>query len=303
MRLLVIISILLGNYALAQYNPIQSQYMFNPIVLNPAAAGTENTFSIQASLRSQWTGFPGAPKTENLSFHAPVKNENAAFGMQLYAAQIGIDRNTGLFGIYAYRLRFENSDLRIGLSAGVNFRKSYYSRLDVIDNQDELLLNDSPLGILPDASFGLHYSNNKFFVSFALPQFLSHTYNGQNFQLGNDFRDYNFTLGSGYNFEFENGIALKPSFLAKYKIASAPQFDFNLMARLSEGFSMGLSYRTNEALILLLQVKFAERLSLMYSFGLPMNQLITYTYGSHEIGLKFNFKYNTKLSNPRYLGW
>ncbi|MCH2236117.1 MAG: PorP/SprF family type IX secretion system membrane protein [Crocinitomicaceae bacterium] len=303
MRIIVFIFVFCGHFLMAQHSPIQSQYMFNPIALNPATAGNEDALSIQTSLRAQWTGFPGAPMTQNLSAHAPLKNENTALGLQLYSDQIGINRNTGLFGIYAYKLRFTNSSLSIGLSTGINFLKSYYSRLDVIDNQDELLFEDSPLGILPDASFGLHYSANKYFITFAIPQFLSHSFNGTKFQLSNDFSNYNYTLGAGYLHEFNNGLSLTPSFLTKYRVGLPPQVDINLMARFNEGITAGLSYRTQEALVALFQVNFSNQFSFMYSFGLPVNQFISYTYGSHEIGFKYNFLYKTKISNPRFLGW
>ena len=56
-----------------------------------------------------------------------------------------------------------NSKLSFGLSGGLNLVKSYFSRLEVNETDDGLIMNDSPLGVMPDFSFGMHYYNEKFY--------------------------------------------------------------------------------------------------------------------------------------------
>lgn len=304
MRIKFLIIALVANMSLfGQLVPLQSQYMFNGVALNPAYTGSEDAFSVVSSLRFQWLGLPGAPNTQALTAHAPLKNMNSAAGIQLYSDQIGVTRNTGVYGSYAYRVRFNHSTLSFGAAGGFNFIKTNFSQLEGNDKNDLLTQNDSPLAVLPDFSIGAHYHTKKFFLSFSLPMFLSHDFDGMNFKLTNNIRNYNMILGGGYVFETPSKMQIKPSFLLKYKPDSKAQMDLNLMASFNRTIEAGVSYRTQEALVLLTKLKATDQFSVMYSFGLPLNPLYRNNYGSHELSLKYNFLYKTKTESPRFLGF
>ena len=303
-KLIVIISLMSCINAKAQHLPLQSQYMYNAIALNPAYTGSEDAFSIVGTFRAQWLGFSGAPTTQSLTAHAPLKGMKSAVGLQFFADQIGVTRNTGIFGSYAYRLQVsQNSSLAFGASGGINFIKNNFSELQGNDSDDETIMNDSPLGILPDISIGLNYYSKKFFISASVPMFLSHRFDGGKFKIENNFKNYNFMLGGGYVFKLKNDIEIKPSMLTKYRINAAPQFDFNLMSKLNKTIEIGASYRTSEAIIGLVKVNITEQFSFMYSAGIPLNSILKYTFGSHELSLKYNFLYKSKMTSPRFLGW
>lgn len=286
-----------------QHVPLQSQYMFNGVALNPALTGSEEAFSIVGSFRAQWVGIEGAPMTQSVTAHAPLKKMNSSVGVQIYADQIGVDRNTGVFLSYAYQLRFERSKLSLGMAGGVNFLRSYFSRLQVNDPNDNQLMLDSPLGIMPDFSLGAHYFTDRYFVSFSVPMFLTHDYDGSKFIMSNDFNNYNVMLGGGAVFDLQSGTRLKPSLLAKYHAGANMQFDINMMVLLNEAIDVGLSYRTQEAIVGLIEYRASDQLGVMYSFGFPLNPLGQYTYGSHEVSVKYNFLYKTGIQGPRFLGW
>jgi type IX secretion system PorP/SprF family membrane protein len=303
-KLIVAISLFYIGVGHAQLVPLQSQYMFNGIALNPAFTGSEDAFSIIGSMRAQWLGFPGAPKTQALTAHAPLKGMKSAVGVQFYADQIGVYKNTGIFGSYAYRLKVsKKSTLSFGVSGGLSFVKNNYSQLQGNDLDDASLLNDSPLGILPDASFGMHYYSDRFFVNLSLPMFLSHTFEDMKFKIENNFRNYNIILGGGYLFKLKNKIELKPSLLGKYKADTKIQFDFNLTTTFNKYFELGLSYRTSEAIIALFKININQQFSIMYSAGLPLNSILKHSFGSHELSLKYTFLYRTQITSPRFLGW
>lgn len=304
MKKLIFISILLLSITSnAQQIPLQSQYMFNGVALNPAYTGSEDALSIVGTFRAQWIGFPGAPTTQALTVHTPFKKMKAAAGVQVYADQIGITRRTGVFGSYAYNLRFPSSTLTFGVSGGVNFLQSYFSRLQGNDQVDNEIAQDSPLGIMPNFSLGLHYFSKKYFVSFSLPQFLTHDFDGLKYKLRNDFSNYNVMFGGGVLFNVGQNTELKPSILSKYRSDSPMQFDFNLMAAFDQKIEVGLSYRTQEALVALFKVKARDHFSIMYSFGFPLSPIYRYTYGSHELSVKYNFYYKTPITSPRFLGF
>ena len=61
-----------ASFAFGQAKPAYSQYILNNYILNPALSGIENYTDIKLSLRNQWTGINGAPKTGYISVQAPI---------------------------------------------------------------------------------------------------------------------------------------------------------------------------------------------------------------------------------------
>ncbi len=290
----------------SQKAPLQSQYFFNSVALNPAFTGNEQAFSIVGSYRAQWVGFSGAPQTEFLTAHAPLKDLKSAFGIQLYGDQIGAEKNNGIFGSYSYNLKFnKNSHLVFGVAGGVNFYTSYENTLISTDDNDNLINKSTINYISPDFSYGMHYYTKKLFLTLSLPNFLSQSYQNNKIRVVNDFKKYNLLFGGGYLIKFNRSkIELKPSILFRYHYKNPLQFDVNLMAKFHKNFSFGVSYRYIESVLILLKIGVTEQLSFMYSFGTPLTTLNKATYGSHEISLKYNFLYKkSNVSNPRFLGW
>ena len=180
--------------------------------------------------------------------------------------------------------------------------RSGNSQLAVNDAGDALLV-DSPLGVMPDFSFGMSWNAEKYFVSFSLPMFLGHSFDGNKIRINNDIKNYNFMLGGGVAIKLSEKQKLKPSVLLKYKPGARIQADINVMAELHKVFEAGLSYRTEESIIALLKFNPTPQFSVMYSFGMPLTPISYKQYGSHELALRFNFLYKTQMSNARYLGW
>lgn len=303
MRWIVVIACIISFQSLGQYSPLQSQYLFNSIALNPASTGSEDAMSIVGTYRAQWVGFPGAPTTQALTVHAPLKGMNSAVGMQVVADQVGVDKRTSINGLYSYRFRFTNSNLRLGISGGVNLVQSNYADLEVFTQGDEQLSSNSPIGVLPNFGVGAYYRAQKHFLSFSIPALLGHRFENNRFRSYNDLKNYNFLLGGGYEFSLKNDMVFKPSTLLKYRINNRPQLDINAQLQLNPIFEIGLSYRTEEAIIGLFEAKINQQFYVMYSFGMPTSKLAKYTFGSHELSLKYNFLYKSNTQSPRFSGW
>src|SRR5690606_15592636 len=154
MKRLIIILFFSGAISSAQHVPIISQYMFNDVALNPANTGNQNALSLFGNFRAQWVGIPGAPTTYSFTAHSPLKNLSSSVGLQFFSDKIGVDQSTGIFGSYAYRIKMEKSSLSFGLAGGIMMVRANNSELQVNDAGDMLLV-DSPLGVLPDVSFGM----------------------------------------------------------------------------------------------------------------------------------------------------
>lgn len=303
MRILTVIALLISNAVFGQYASLQSQYMFNPIAMNPAATGSEEVMSIVGTFRAQWIGFPGAPTTEAITAHAPLKVMNSSVGVQIFADQIGINNNTTLNGLYSYRFKLKNASLRLGLAGGLSFVQANYSALSVFDEDDAQISSNAPVGVIPNFGIGAYFTAEKYFVSFSVPTLLGYQFENNRYRSFSDVQNYNFLLGGGYEFDLKNDMVLKPSVLLKMRANNRPQIDVNAKLKLNSLFDIGISYRTEEALIGMFEVKATNQFHVMYSFGVPISAIVKNTFGSHELSLKYNFVYKSNSQGPRFSGW
>src|SRR5437762_14205217 len=69
--LVVVIFISAFQQVRAQQDILVSQYMFNPLLLNPAYAGSKEYMMATLLYRKQWVDFKGAPETQVATLHGP----------------------------------------------------------------------------------------------------------------------------------------------------------------------------------------------------------------------------------------
>ena len=107
--------------AQAQQEAQFSMYMFNPLSVNPAYAGSREALSITALGRNQWVNIPGAPTTATLSVHTPLVFEAVSLGLSVIQDEIGPTQNTGIYGDVSYRFNVSRkSKLAFGLKGGID---------------------------------------------------------------------------------------------------------------------------------------------------------------------------------------
>src|ERR1700744_681444 len=139
----IAVLIAIAMNAAAQQETQQSMYFFNPLLTNPAYAGSQGALTVTGNVRDQWTGFKGAPKTQCLSIHSPLKNENIGIGLVVENDQLGATKTTSAFADFAYSIRLnkKNHRLAFGLQGGVDYYRTSFAPLSIIDNTDNVYLN------------------------------------------------------------------------------------------------------------------------------------------------------------------
>ena len=68
-----------------------SQFMENPLLLNPAYAGMDNALNITSRYRNQWQGLPGNPSFLKLNTHLPLYSFSGGTGLQVWNQSIGYE--------------------------------------------------------------------------------------------------------------------------------------------------------------------------------------------------------------------
>src|ERR1035437_10128426 len=77
-----------------QLTPVTSQYVLNPLSINPPYAGSRGALNIAVCYRRQWTGIPGAPETMTLTTDAPFLDSKLGLGFIITNDKIGVTKET-----------------------------------------------------------------------------------------------------------------------------------------------------------------------------------------------------------------
>lgn len=289
--LLVLLLFFAGNL-FSQHNNQYSQYMFNGLVVNPAYAGSNKALNITLLHRNQWVGFDGAPKTTSLSAHTPLPNKKLNVGVNFISDKYGLTRKNIFSGIFAYRIDFKKSSLSFGIQGGLDMTTNNWDQAATTTAGDVVFEGQQQKVATPMAGFGLYYLANNYFVGLSSPSLIQFGSNTKNI--------YKPTLlYGGYVFKYSESLAFKPSVLVKYISNSPVEFDLNFNAYY-KNIGLGASYRTNDAVVFLLNYSINDQFNIGYAFDLTMSKLKTYNKGSHEIMLKYQFGYKVNAPSPRY---
>lgn len=291
-----------GMYA--QQAPLVSHYMFNQLLLNPAYAGSHEYVSTTLLYRKQWAGMEGAPVTQSASIHGLIPKKRLGLGFYLQQDKIGVTKQTDFYGSGAYHLDLGDAKLSLGLQGGFTYMKSELSKLTYWDPFDNVFNYNEFTTVLPNVGAGVYYYRNLFYAGLSAPYMLSYdSSRGPDVKPSNPIhhliRKYYFTMGGVI--ETEHEIKFKPSMLLKFEQKGDFQYDLNLNVLIKNIFWIGASYRSNDAIVALVEYQINRKLRLGYSYDYTVGKLKNYNTGSHEIMLGYDFGFSVlKMKSPRY---
>jgi type IX secretion system PorP/SprF family membrane protein len=301
-KLIVILALFTSSVAIAQQDALFSQYMFNKLVLNPGYAGSREVLSADLIDRYQWVGIEGAPRTITFSMHSPLRNDHIGLGFYIYSDQLGPTTDQGFQASYAYRINLPKGKLSFGLQAGFKYFNIDWEKI-YTENPDYMFQGTQKNKLTPDANFGLYYYSNRMYAGISSKQLLQNEY-GMVKQ--NDSSAYSKLLRHFYGMAgmavpVSEQVLFRPSILVKYVKNAPMQIDFNASFLIHELFWVGLTYRTEDALVFMTELNIGKNLRLGYSYDVYLNKLVQYNKGSHEIriGLDIDLLKNRMLT-PRY---
>jgi type IX secretion system PorP/SprF family membrane protein len=284
-----------------QQTPVTSQYVLNPLTINPAFAGNRGALNIAAFYRRQWVGISGSPETMTLALDAPVLDSKLGLGFIVQNDKLGVTKETKFSTVYAYKIKMkDNGELSLGLGAGIITTNSAWSDLVVIDQGDENYLVDSRVFVVPDFSFGVYYSKQNYFVGMSIPNLLGYKfdYNKNKYTLTFDPGQYYYLLNGGYNFSLSPKIKFLPAALISLSPGEKILWDLNAYFNLYDRFWTGASYRNKRSVAVLFQIAVNNQLRFAYTYDFDTGDLGHYSNGSHEIMLRYEFRYKIDAISP-----
>lgn len=175
MKLLLTFILLVASFifAMAQQDPLYSQYINNPLVINPAYGGFTKNLNASVSYRQQWTGFEGSPKTMNANGHISLLNNKMGAGLMIVSDLVGSTTVNEIYGTYSNRIALNNtSTLSFGLQAGTTNHKFNNSTVRVYDPGDPLY-QGSTNETTAQFGAGVILNSDKYFIGVSVPRMLA----------------------------------------------------------------------------------------------------------------------------------
>jgi len=266
--------------ARAQQDPLYSQYMLNPLLINPAYAGLNNNVNAMVGYRTQWAGFEGQPKTFNASAHTSLVNNKVGAGILFTNDQIGNIKNTETNIALAYKLNLKETVFSFGMQAGFQNYTTDYSELNVFDPDDYAFIGGER-GSRMNIGAGAILKSEKLFIGLSVPRLLPSTFKngGMEFELYNQ----HYYLAGAYVLYLNERIRLKPSVLLRGVSGAPASVDLAFNVNLNAIHTAGIFTRNFNTYGFLVQTLVKEQLRLGYVFELPTNQSVGTKFTTHEI--------------------
>lgn len=304
---------------LAQY----SQYLDNYYLINSAATNVQNNLQLDFGFRHYWTDFQGSPKTVYLTAYAPLSKPDASqhmqsamrltdnldtaslrttlapksnhiIGMIVTQDDIGLFRKTTNHLTYSFHMQL-TKQLQIAVSPKLGWvHLTLNDDLRVLEENDqpfqEFIDNYQRQGMM-DLGFGLWLYSDRFFAGYSLEQLTRNRGFSSQEVNGFEFQPHHFLM-AGHRFKVNPRIDLIPHVLIRYVAGNSTSIDYSLRAEYGQRFWTGLSYRKQNALVVMFGVVVSDQLSFGYSFDHSSNISSLNRINAHEFSLSMNLLQN-----------
>lgn len=284
----------------AQQLPQYGQYMFNPFAINPAFAGSRQVRTLLLQHRSQWINLDGAPVTNNLAFHTPLKSGKVALGLQLMNDRVGPHQTQGFLFTYTYRIRFAKSSLAAAIRFGGYQRTIQANKITYPEAGAESIWNNYNMNS-PNADAGIYYNSDKEYIGFSVNQLFTKNYSSSGQLLYTTQPHFNVMLGKA--FQLSNSVIFNPSVLVK-SVSGINNIDINLNFFIDEKIWLGVFVRTDYGVGSIIYVPIKQKLKLGFSRDWALSSMGGYKSGrrTNEFIIQYDFSTkHTKSISPKYL--
>ncbi len=277
----------------AQQLPQVSNFSYNQLIFNPAAAGMyESEFNVNLLSRLQWSGIQGAPTYNMLWSDYRFGGNKSAIGLNVNLNSFGVTKMTEVLGNYSYNFRIsQRFKVALGLRVGVNMiRHNALDPAKIWDANDPLETVPVVSASAPMAGGGFRIYDDKFYLGISAPDFISKDkYN----IYGNDGRSFfnkkrNYVLMSGYKIKLSDAYALRPNLIVLYFPTAPVRADMNVNFEIRDYFWAGATYSTSHFHSFMVGTHISSTLRASYGFQFGAGKNIPSKFYTHEISLMLN---------------
>lgn len=291
--LIAFLLVAVGN-SWAQQDALIQQYIYNMQLVNPAYVGSREALTITGLGRFQWAGFEGAPITQTLTLHSPLRRGRFGLGFSFLNDQVA--EVSTFSGQLDMSVRFKISKTGVfafGLKGSLWRYNAQLAQLNFQNPGDELLQGNFQSQILPNVGVGGYLKNNHGYLGFSVPALLEIDADSNVVTGGLTTASFRHFYGiAGYAFPMADRVILKASTLLRYVRQAPMQIGVAGRVVFNERLMVGLTYNYQASIGLLMGVNLTPQLQLGYSFDYTtFNLRIRAFNNSHEIALRYDFRY------------
>jgi type IX secretion system PorP/SprF family membrane protein len=302
-----------------QQLPHFTQFSLNPYLFNPALAGTEDFIHLQANIRSQWTGFKGAPQSAFLSGHTTLNKETIGYGTNKKFARerwrsiggiVMLDKTgpisqSGVYGTFAYNLPLSSKGHRFSFGANAGLKSFSYNPdgfLASLSNINDPVIQTAYSTMVFDIDFGFWVYSRQFFIGASAFHLLNNDVKNSNIvmsttQSSSSLARHFFAM-AGYKIDVHKDLFIVPSVLVKQVQSMQPAYDINLKAVYIQDYWVGVAYRSNDSFSTFLGLLINKKLEVSYSYDLLVSSIRESSIGSNEILIGYRFSHKPKTICP-----
>ncbi|MBK9254764.1 MAG: type IX secretion system membrane protein PorP/SprF [Saprospiraceae bacterium] len=293
---LIVILFILQSQLCSQQQPMFTKFAFdNNTVFNPASTGRNNVWTSILAYRNQWARVEGAPTTTVINLDGPIQNDRAGLGVNIMHEKIGVDAQTSFNVNYAYHIRLnQNSKLSLGMKAGTFLINSNFANI-ITPNPDQFdpVYADNVSLNIPFAGIGAMWHSDRWYASLGMPVIVA----GGKSTIASEspllYKHYFFS--SGYLLDIgDSPFQVKPFIFVRYQKAAPIQADLNVQFWYHDLFSVGVSYRTGDAISGMAEIALNKQISLSYAYDHTTSRFRAIGSGAHEIILQYSFRQDIK---------
>lgn len=330
--LMLILAGMKPNIGLAQIDYRFSQFLQNPLPVNPAFSGIDDFVDIKVGFRTQWAGFDNAPTSMFLSsnmafrispgssfkdrgirlFEANAYNEKetndefgyrkgnrSGLGFYLLQNQDGGFNNLAIFANYAYHLRITNQLVwSVGVGFGYEYNKFDPTDISVLNPLNDptyqsYLKNENKKSNI-NINVGTVIYHREFFLGYSAINVGSFNITGDNTTYNAQVTQLTHTAQIGFRYKWKYGYLITPSLLVRIRPDNPVEISGALRARIHDKIWGGLQYTYLGAVGLSVGAYITPNIGFNYAYDFPTSQINRATFGSHEVVLAI------KLKNKNY---
>lgn len=280
--------LLLTSNLHAQQDPYYTLYKYNMNIVNPAYAGSSNLSELSAGFRMQSIGVEDAPKTQFLSYTAPLKNK-LGLGLTIVNDEVFVLKETDVTLDLSYHIKLnEEYLLYFGIKGGGSFINIDLQRANV---QNDPLFAKNQSFFNPTMGAGLYLKNEKFYLTVSTPNFLS----GERYEKEGNVPiaatdKLHMYIGGGYDLQLNEKITFMPSIMMRYVNGMENMFDLSAAFDFNQKVNAGINVRLDESIAVFAMIKVIEQMQFGLSYEKATEQSNDYTgTGTFEGLLRFSF--------------
>ncbi len=304
MKRLVLLMLLCSTIAYSQQEPQFSQFQNNRLLFNPAYAGMNGMLCFGSNYRTQWTGFPGAPKTFTAWMNTRAPRLGGGIAMHFTHDQLGLEKNTRILGMYSRHFEIFSGKLGIGIAGNIQ-QKSMNGVWIAPDGTsgDQSIPSPASKDWMAGMDLGVWYHASRLYLGLSSTQLTQGLFKDGPVSYKTA-RHYFVNAGFRWTPSFLRNIELRNHLLAKSD-GKLTAFDIQSQVWLMEQFYLGAGYRPGDAAILMAGVRWGNIL-FGYSYDITLSNIQHHSSNTHELSVRYCHPITIKvkgksIQNPRFM--